>query len=142
MNSHTRPQYRWNGEKLHLSSSEIETQLNRLLRIARARNAVAHSRERPSLDEWPIAGNAFVWRPHLALDEKIGRPTQSKSPSAWKKRFTWLLLIALPVVACTLFAADVVSFMSEAVGFVDAVGSVDITKHILGRLGEESGPSF
>ena len=54
MHVHTRSAYRWDGKKIDPDVvRQNEEQLDRLLRMARARNAAAQSVERSSLEEWP-----------------------------------------------------------------------------------------
>lgn len=135
---HTRPQYRWDGTKIHPDElRETEAELNRLLRLARARAVAAHGLERPYLEEWPMAGDAFVWRAHAGEGQKAPghrRPMQPKKVrGSWMGRLIfWLLLIAMPVAAATFFGADVASLARHEL----AAGSIDIAERIRARLSE------
>jgi hypothetical protein len=145
MTLHRRPQYRWDGRKIHPDAlRETEAELNRLLRLARARTAAAHGLARPYLDESPMAGDAFVWRPHAAKSQNAPdhgncAPASRRTMQPIKVRgswmswaLLWLILIATPVVAGTFFGADVVSFARYELD----VGPVDIAERIRARLGD------
>lgn len=136
---HARAQYRWDGRKFPSNGArEDEERLNHLLRVARARNAAARSPDRPALDEWPIAGDAFVWHPHVAEGQNASRDRrmimQAKSRRTRLTRsLAWLLLMVMPGIACALFGPEMVSVVSNELPGLDGA---DIAERIRGRLGE------
>ena len=116
MSLHARPQYRWNGTKIKPNDlRETEAELERLLRLARARSAAAYGVERPALDNWPTAADAFVWRPDgLGDDHGPRKLKRTKEPrGTWPARsLPWLLLMAMPGIFGVLFAPDLMSLIS------------------------------
>ena len=113
-----RSAYRWDDEKIDPDVvRQNEEKLERLLRMARARNAAAHSLERPSFEEWPIAGSDFVW--HLPLAGGTKAPRDRRTTTLPKSEMTprgtsltrsvmWMLLLLAAGLASVPFGADVV----------------------------------